>query len=65
MHEATADQIVVLAMIEHRHADHPRVLDRTAHEFVILDAMSVIGNGDDAGLGKGTDRRQFLAREIY
>ena len=64
VHHAVADQIVVLAMIEHRHADHPRVLDRAAHEFVILNAVTVVGDRDDPGLREGTDRRQFFAGEI-
>ena len=47
---AVANQIVILAMIEHRQSDHARVLDRTPHQFVVLDAMTVISNRDNAGL---------------
>ena len=65
MHDAVADEVVVLAMIEHRQAEHARVLDRAAHQLVILDAMPVVGDRDDAGLRERADRRQFFAREVF
>ena len=64
VHDAVADEIVVLAVIEHRQADHARVLDRATHQFVILHAVTVVGDRDHAGLGERTDRRQFFAGEI-
>ena len=64
MHNAVPDQVVVLAMIEHRHADHARILDRAAHQFVVLDAVAVVGDRDDAGLRKRPNRRQFFTGEI-
>ena len=33
--DAIADEIVILAVIEQRYADHSRILDRAPHEFVI------------------------------
>ena len=62
VHDAVADEIVILAMIEHRHADHARIFDRAAHQLVILHAMAVIGDRDDAGLRERADRRQLFAR---
>ena len=50
MHHAAPDEIVILAVIEDGEADHPRIFDGPPHEFVVLDAMSVVGDGDDAGL---------------
>ena len=50
MHHSVADQIVILTMVEHRHANHPRIFDRAPHEFVVLDAMTVIRYRHDARL---------------
>ena len=65
MNNAVADEVVILAVIEHRKIKHARVFDRAAHQFVILNAMSVVGNGNDPGLGQRADRRQFLTGEIF
>ena len=65
MHDAIADEIVILAMIEHRHSDHPRILDRAPHQFVILNAVAVVGDRDHPGSARATDRRQFFARQIF
>ena len=62
VHHAVADEIVILAMIEHRHADHARIFDRAPHQLVILDAVAVIGDRDDSALRERADRRQFFAR---
>ncbi len=64
VHHAVADEIVVLAMIEHRQADHARVLHRAPHQLVILNAMAVVGDRDHPGLRERADRRQLFAREI-
>ncbi len=50
MHYAVADQIVILAMIEHRQTDHPRIFNRASHQLVILNAMAVVRDCDDPGL---------------
>ena len=65
MHDAVADEIVILAMIHHRHADHARILHRAAHQLVILDAMPVVRDRDHARLRERTDRRQFFARQTF
>jgi hypothetical protein len=65
MHDSVADQIVVLTMVEHWHADHPRILDRAPHEFVILNAMTVIRYRYNACLCKRTYRREFFPCEIF
>src|SRR5213594_1338102 len=65
VHDAIADQIVVLTMIEHRHANHARIFDRTPHDFVILNAMTIIRDRHNARLREGPDRREFFACEIF
>ena len=60
-----SDEIVVLAVVENREAHHARVLDGTAHQFVILDASPIIGDRDDTGLPQRTDRRQFFAHQAF
>ena len=63
MHDAVADEVVILAMIEHRHADHARVFHRAPHQLVILNAMPVVRDRDHAGLRERTDRRQLFAHQ--
>ena len=65
VNHSAADEIVILTMIEHRDAHHARVFDRAAHQFVILNAVAVIGDRDDAGLCERANRRQFFAREVF
>ena len=65
VHHSVADQIVVLTMIEHRQADHARIFDRASHQFMILNAMTVIGDRHHARLRERTDRREFFARETF
>ncbi len=50
VNHAVADQIVILAMIEHRQSNHARILDRAPHQLVILNAMTVVGDRNHAGL---------------
>jgi len=50
VHHAVPDQIVILAMIEHGQSDHACVLHCAPHQFMILDAMTVVGDRDHAGL---------------
>ena len=40
--------------------EHARILERAAHDFVVLDAMAVVGQRDDAGLAHRADGREFL-----
>ena len=47
---AVPDQTVILAMIEHGQSNHARVFDCAPHQFVILDAMAVVGDRNHAGL---------------
>src|SRR5204862_2512078 len=42
MYHSVADQTVILTMIEYRHANHAGIFDGAPHEFVILNAMTVI-----------------------
>ena len=65
VHDAVAHEAVILAVVEHGQAEHPRVLDRPAHEFVILDAMAVVRDGDDPRLHHRAERREFLARQTF
>src|SRR5205807_5155417 len=55
IHHSIADEIVVLTMIEHRHSDHPRILDGAPHQFVVLDAASVVGERIKACLSARSD----------
>jgi len=52
VHDAIADQIVILTMIEHRHANHARIFDRAPHDLVILNTMPVISDRNNALLRK-------------
>jgi len=51
-------------MIEHWHSDHARVFDRATHQFIVLNASTVISDGDNACLRQRTDRRQFFPGKI-
>src|SRR5947207_14931234 len=64
IHDAVADEIVILTVIQHRYLHHACILDRAPHQLVILNAMTVVGNRYDACLRKRSDRRQLFAREI-
>src|SRR2546430_58072 len=63
MHNSIADQTVVLTMIEHRHANHARVFDCAPHDFMILNAMTVIGDCHDARRRQRPNRREFRSEE--
>jgi hypothetical protein len=63
--DAIANQVVFLAVIEHRQAHHAGVLHRSPHKLVVLDAMPVIRDRHHARLGEGTDRRQLLTPESF
>ena len=61
VHDALADEAVVLAMVEDGELEHAGVLEGAAHELVVLHAMAVVGERDDAGAGHRADGREFLA----
>jgi hypothetical protein len=49
MHDAVADHVVVLAMIQNCQIKHAGIFNGAAHELVILNTMTVIGYGHDTG----------------
>ena len=63
VHDALGGELVILAMIHRGQVEHARVFERAAHEVVVLHAMAVVGDRDDAGLEKLSDGREFLARD--
>src|SRR5262245_25276034 len=56
MNDAGSDEIVILAVIKNRKPYHSRIFHGTTHQLVILNAVSIISNGDNAGLPEGADR---------
>ena len=48
VHDGTLRERGVLTVIHDREVEHRRVFARATHEFVGLDAIAVVGNGDDA-----------------
>jgi len=48
-------------MVHHGKVEHFCVFGGSAHEFVILHALAVVGDGDDAGTFERADRRESLA----
>ena len=50
VHHAIADEIVILTVVEHGHTNHSGIFNRAPHYFVILHALTIVGNRDDAGL---------------
>jgi hypothetical protein len=50
-------------MIHQWQVEHRGILERAAHQLVVLHAMTVVRDGHHAGLGQQPDRRQFLARQ--
>jgi hypothetical protein len=65
MHDSIADQIVILTMIEHRHTNHARIFHRAPHDFVVLNAMTVIRDRHNARFRERPDGREFFACEIF
>jgi hypothetical protein len=63
VHHSAPDHVVLLAMIHDREVEHARVLGRPAHHLVVLNAVAIVRNGDNAGLHHRSDRRHFLAFE--
>lgn len=48
-------------MVHDGEAKHVCVFGGAAHDFVILDAVAVVGDGDNAGVFEGTDGGEFFA----
>ena len=65
MHHAVGHEGIILAMIHHRQIEHLGVFAGAAHQFVVLHAMAVIGDGHDAGAFEPADGRQFFAGDIF
>ena len=61
MHDAIHDHPVVLAVVHHGQSELTGVFQGTAHQIIVLDAMTVIGQRHHASLGQRTNRRQFFA----
>ena len=57
VHHAVADQVVILAMIEHRQTNHACVLHRAPHQLMVLNATPVIRDRDYARLRQRANRR--------
>ena len=51
-------------MIHHRQIEHARIFQRPAHQIVVLHAVAVVGNRDDAGRFERADGGEFLPRNI-
>ena len=61
VHHAAGGKRVVLAMVEREQVEHPRVVERAAHDLVVLHAMAVVGDRDHARLDERADGRELLA----
>src|SRR5258708_9710382 len=61
VHHTVAHEIVVLAVVEHGEVKHGGILDRAAHQFMILYTMGVIGDRNDAEWYHRSNRRHFFA----
>ena len=59
--DAVAFERRVLAMLDHRHVEHPRVLERAAHQQRRRHRMAVVADGDAAGVTQLGDVGQQLA----
>src|SRR5690606_32418752 len=55
VHDGVFGQRFVLAMVHDDEIEHFRVFDGAAHDLVVLDAFSVVGDSDDAGFAEGAD----------
>ena len=65
VHHAVGHERIILAMVHHRQVEHFGVFARPAHEFVVLHAMAVVGDGHDAGAFERADGREFLAGDVF
>jgi hypothetical protein len=61
VHHGTLGHGSVLAVIHDGQVEHLGVFDGAAHEFVVLDAVAVVGDGDDAGAFERADGGEGLA----
>jgi hypothetical protein len=65
MHHTVANKRVVLAMIKDRQIKHPGILECAAHDFVVLHAMTVIGDCHDSGRDHRSIRGQLFSRDTF
>jgi len=61
MHDPVAHKVVILAMVHYSQIEHPSVFDSSTHEFVILNAMAIVRDGDNPSLYHRTDWSHFFA----
>ena len=59
--DAVALERRVLAVVDHRHAEHRRVFERPPHQQRRLDRPAVVGDRDAAGRAQVADLGQLLA----
>ena len=63
MHDATPDQCPVFGVVDDRHAEHLRALERPPHEFRVHHRVAVVGDCDDPGLVHAGKGGQLFPRE--
>ena len=56
---------IILAMIHHGQAKHAGVFDGATHDLVVLNAMPVIGQGNNTGLKKRASWSEFLPAQAF
>lgn len=61
MHDRALSHAGVLAMVHDEEIEHAGVFDGPPHDFVVLNAFAIVGDCDNALIGKGTDRRERFA----
>ena len=55
----------VLAVVDHRHVEHRRVLERTSHQRRVGHGTSVVGHGDAARSPELADLGELLTRLAF
>ncbi len=61
VHDTVADDRVVLAVVHDGETEHAGVFHCAAHDFVVLNAVAIVGECDHSGIKKRSDRSKFLA----
>ena len=65
VHHGADGHGVILAMVHEREVEHLGVFAGAAHELVGLDAVAVVGDGDDAGAFERADGSEGLALHAH
>lgn len=65
VHDSVSHEGVILAVIEDGELKHAGVFQGSPHQFIVLDAMSIVGDGDDPGVFERADGCHFLAGEAF